>query len=216
MNFKKVFFFPKDSLDISGLRELPAKKLAHLTALPESALKGTEMSAPYGKPVNCTCDYPEVVIKNMNGHSESCPVYIAWHKEVFPQPVKCNVATHCSCGVDSLNMENHSLGCEVREILETERRKLKPLGQVIDNSFKEVGQSMRRFYLNRMEDQTGVSRTGRVLEGVLTQSGKVFVEWRPPHSTMGIYNSFEEFKIIHVDCHPSCNEVVWIDQEVGI
>jgi hypothetical protein len=62
-----------------------------------------------------------------------------------------------------------------------------------------------------LKDKTGVSRTGRVLEGVLMQSGKVFVEWRPPHSTMGIYNSFEEFKIIHVDCHPSCNEVVWLD-----
>lgn len=83
----------------------------------------------------------------------------------------------------------------------------------IDNTFKAEGTAMRRFYLNRLKDETGISRTGRVLEGVLLQSGKVFVEWRPPHSTMGIYNSFEEFKIIHVDCHPSCNEVVWLDNE---
>ncbi|KKM62878.1 hypothetical protein LCGC14_1517190 [marine sediment metagenome] len=45
----------------------------------------------------------------------------------------------------------------------------------------------------------------------LTQSGRVIVEWRPPHSTMGIYSSMEEFRTIHVDCHPSMNEVVWLD-----
>lgn len=83
----------------------------------------------------------------------------------------------------------------------------------IDNGFKAEGKALRRFYLNRIKDETGVSRTGRVLEGVLTQSGKVFVEWRPPHSTMGIYNSMQEFLVIHVDCHPSCNEVVWLDEE---
>jgi hypothetical protein len=81
----------------------------------------------------------------------------------------------------------------------------------IDNGFKEQGKPMRRFYLSRIKDETGVSRTGRVLEGVLTQSGKVVTEWRPPHSTIGIYNSMEEFMLIHVDCHPSCNEVVWLD-----
>ena len=122
------------------------------------------------KPFNCTCQYPEIVFRNMNGHDVSCPVYQEWYKEVF-------------------------------------------LSIVVDNSFKAEGTPPRRFYLNRIKDETGVSRTGRVLEGVLMQSGKVFVEWRPPHSTIGIYNSFEEFKIIHVDCHPSCNEVVWLDEE---
>lgn len=82
---------------------------------------------------------------------------------------------------------------------------------MVDNGFKAEGGAFRRFYLNRVNDQTGISRTGRVLEGILTQSGKVFVEWRPPHSTMGIYNSLTEFKTIHVDCHPSCNEIVWLD-----
>ena len=83
----------------------------------------------------------------------------------------------------------------------------------IDNSFKEEGTPFRRFYLRRIKDETGISRTGRVLEGVLTQSGKVITEWRPPHSTIGVYNSMSEFMTIHVDCHPSCNEVVWIDPD---
>ena len=85
--------------------------------------------------------------------------------------------------------------------------------QSIDNSFQGLGVPMRRFYLRRIKDETGISRTGRVLEGVLTQSGKVLTEWRPPHSTMGIYNSLDEFRLIHVDCHPSCNEIVWLDPE---
>lgn len=68
--------------------------------------------------------------------------------------------------------------------------------------------------MQRLDDQTGVSRTGRVLEGVLWQNGEVTVQWRPPHCTYGHYHSLEEFKIIHVDCHPSCNEIVWIDEEI--
>jgi len=72
--------------------------------------------------------------------------------------------------------------------------------------------SMRRFYLWRLEDETGISATGRVLEGVLTPSGRVIVEWRPPHATITIFNSLEEFRALHVDAHPSKNEIVWVDE----
>ncbi len=82
----------------------------------------------------------------------------------------------------------------------------------IDNSFSEDSQPFRRFYLNRIKDETGISRTGRVLEAAVMQDGKVVTQWRPPHSTIGIYNSMKEFLTIHVECHPSCNEVVWIDK----
>ena len=81
----------------------------------------------------------------------------------------------------------------------------------IDNAYREDSQPVRRFYMRRMKDETGISRTGRVLEGIVTQSGRVIVEWRPPHSTLGIYRDMAEFQTIHVDCHPSCNEVVWLD-----
>jgi hypothetical protein len=81
----------------------------------------------------------------------------------------------------------------------------------IDSTFRDDGNAPRRFYMRRMVDQTGVSRTGRVLEGVLWQNGEVTVQWRPPHSTSGFYHSLEEFNLIHVDCHPSCNEIVWVD-----
>lgn len=83
----------------------------------------------------------------------------------------------------------------------------------LDNSFSMNSKPPRRFYLDRRVDETGISRTGRVLEGVLFQSGKVIVEWRPPHTSVAIYNSMDEFMGIHVDSHPSCSEVVWLDQE---
>lgn len=81
----------------------------------------------------------------------------------------------------------------------------------MDNSRVDTGTPMRRFYLLRAKDETGISRTGRVLEGVLCASGKVITEWRQPYCTIGVYNSMKEFETIHVDCHPSCNEVIWID-----
>ena len=60
------------------------------------------------------------------------------------------------------------------------------------------------FSMNRKEDESGVSGTGRVLVGVIFPSGKVIVEWivnsRP--SSMGFYDSFDEFKAIHVLTHP--------------
>lgn len=81
----------------------------------------------------------------------------------------------------------------------------------IDNTFNDNSNPPRRFYLERIKDETGVSRTGRVLEGVLWQNGEVTVQWRPPHSTMGFYHSLKEFEIIHVDCHPSCNVIRWLE-----
>lgn len=72
---------------------------------------------------------------------------------------------------------------------------------------------MRRFILNRKTDQTGVSGTGNVLEGVILASGKVVAEWRSPHKTMGIYDSINQFKTIHVDCHPDMNEIIFYDNQ---
>ena len=79
-------------------------------------------------------------------------------------------------------------------------------------SGKSEAGAMRRFYLLRLEDESGISATGRVLEGVLTASGKVIVEWRLPHPTITIFNSLEEFTTLHVDAHPSKNEIVWVDK----
>ena len=72
---------------------------------------------------------------------------------------------------------------------------------------------MRRFKMLRKVDETGVSGTGEVLFGVVLPTGRVVVEWRSPRPTLGIYSSISEFAEIHVDAHPDCNEVVWIDEK---
>ena len=72
---------------------------------------------------------------------------------------------------------------------------------------------MRRFYLNRFRDCSGISGTGRVLEGVLFPSGKVVVEWKGDHHSIGVYESIEEFFFVH--SHGDSAELVWIDENLN-
>lgn len=67
----------------------------------------------------------------------------------------------------------------------------------------------RLFTLFRYDDETGVSGTGRVLDGVIFHTGQVVVCWRsdihkkaPAYSSISIYESWDAFKFIHVDPHP--------------
>ena len=57
----------------------------------------------------------------------------------------------------------------------------------------------------------GVSGTGRVLEGVLTDSGRVLVEWITPYKTIGVYDTLEQFVALHVQL-PHQSELVWVDE----
>lgn len=67
----------------------------------------------------------------------------------------------------------------------------------------------RLFTLLRHADQTGISGTGRVLDGVVFHNGKVVVCWRsdlredlPGHTSLTVYDSWEGFVAIHVAPHP--------------
>ena len=33
------------------------------------------------KPLDCTCQYPEIIARNMNGHDTTCPIYARWAAE---------------------------------------------------------------------------------------------------------------------------------------
>ena len=68
---------------------------------------------------------------------------------------------------------------------------------------------MKRFWLNRLEDASGVSGTGIVVEGVVTTSGKCILAWLTGPSSIVIYDTFEE--MIGVHGHNGKTEVVWID-----
>jgi hypothetical protein len=67
----------------------------------------------------------------------------------------------------------------------------------------------RLFTLVRNQDESGISGTGRVLDGTIFHTGQVVVCWRSDindrkvgFSSISIYPSWEAFKHIHVDPHP--------------
>jgi len=66
------------------------------------------------------------------------------------------------------------------------------------------------FTLIRHVDESGVSGTGRVLDGVRFHTGQVVVCWRsdlnpvtPGFSSLAIYPSWEAFLHVHVHPHPA-------------
>lgn len=66
----------------------------------------------------------------------------------------------------------------------------------------------RLFTLSRFVDETGVSGTGRVIDGVIFHTGQVVICWRsdlrretPGHSSIAIYPSWNAFLDIHVHPH---------------
>ena len=64
----------------------------------------------------------------------------------------------------------------------------------------------RLFSLHRRADETGISGTGRVLDGVVFHNGKVVVCWRSDlrggHSSVTVYDSWDGFLAVHVAPHP--------------
>ncbi len=69
---------------------------------------------------------------------------------------------------------------------------------------------MRRFYLQRSEDESGVSGTGRVAEGVVFVSGQVCMSWLTDTPSIGIYDDIEDVEIIHG--HGGKTTVQWVDE----
>lgn len=74
----------------------------------------------------------------------------------------------------------------------------------------EPHQWFRRFHLYRHEDETGVSGTGVVAEGIPYQDGHVSMRWcvQPARSTT-IYRSHGDVATIHG--HDGKTEIIWID-----
>lgn len=77
---------------------------------------------------------------------------------------------------------------------------------------------MRTFEMVRKEDESGVSGTGKVLEGVVFSDGITVGRWvsdKSPARSTTFYNSFGEFIAIHVAPHPTNKtEIKFSDGEV--
>ena len=67
---------------------------------------------------------------------------------------------------------------------------------------------MRQFNFTRTKDVSGISGTGKVLEGVEFTDGTVAVRWLSKHSSTAIYSSIDEFIQIHG--HDGAGEIEWI------
>lgn len=70
-------------------------------------------------------------------------------------------------------------------------------------------QEPRLFTVVRNFDQSGISGTGRVLDGVIFHNGQVVTCWRSDvnevnlgFTSLGVYPSWEAFLRIHVEPHP--------------
>lgn len=68
---------------------------------------------------------------------------------------------------------------------------------------------VRRFYLKRKVDDSGVSGTGRVAVGVVWPSGKVTLEWLSEITSHEDHNSVDECIAVHG--HGDHTMVEWVD-----
>ena len=56
---------------------------------------------------------------------------------------------------------------------------------------------MRKFHLLRVEDESGVSGTGKVAEGIIFSNGYCCMTWLTKHTSVCIYRSIDELEKIH-------------------
>lgn len=72
-----------------------------------------------------------------------------------------------------------------------------------DEANRMVGELRKRhappgyFWLDRLEDETGISGTGKIAEGVEFSDGKVVMRWLTEHRSTCFYDSMEEVVAIH-------------------
>ena len=63
---------------------------------------------------------------------------------------------------------------------------------------QRIDKMMKRFYLERLEDESGISGCGIVAEGILfSDTGEAVVHWLGQHSSINIYHSMDDINFIH-------------------
>lgn len=81
----------------------------------------------------------------------------------------------------------------------------------------------RVFTVVRGADESGVSGTGRVLDGCVFHNGQVVVCWRGDinseksgYASLAIYPCWEAFQRVHIDSHPSNETEVVFGANAGL
>lgn len=72
-------------------------------------------------------------------------------------------------------------------------------------------EKLRRFRLKRIEDETGVSGTGYVAEGVKFSDGQCVISWLTDTRSIGIYHNPVE--LLHIHGHGGKTIIEWQDVE---
>ena len=71
--------------------------------------------------------------------------------------------------------------------------------------------AVRVFFLDRKEDLSGVSGTGRVAEGIEFSNGKVILHWPSDKPSTNIYENLKQMMSVHG--HGGKLEIVWLFNE---
>ena len=117
----------------------------------------------------------------------------------------------CDCGlvhdVAVALEENGKIGIALRRNQRAtgQRRRRMPNGR--RNQPGKTGGTMRNFWLERIEDESGVSGVGVVAEGTRFSSGKCVLAWLTQFQSVAVYDSIEELENVHG--HNGKTVVVW-------
>lgn len=66
---------------------------------------------------------------------------------------------------------------------------------------------MAPFELHREEDETGISGTGVVAEGVMFKYDKIAISWNSVHTSVAVYDDMNTVEAIHG--HNGKTKIVW-------
>lgn len=95
---------------------------------------------------------------------------------------------------------------------------LESVGELIEEAVGDAAAAVtsdrpRLFSMVRQADESGVSGTGHVLDGVVWRNGKVTAAWDTANAPGSIcnYDAYGDFKSIHVDAHPSNATILAFD-----
>ena len=74
---------------------------------------------------------------------------------------------------------------------------------------KLCSQGIRTFTVCRINDESGVSGTGIVIEGITLATGQCVVHWLypTPRGSIAIFDSIADFATVHIKPHPG-NETI--------
>ena len=70
---------------------------------------------------------------------------------------------------------------------------------------------MRRFYLYRKEDVTGMSGIGRVADGVEFENGQVALTWKKEFPSVTVFQSVSTVEKLHTHGGKDPTKIVWVD-----